>query len=169
MATLLDTGLLEYYVPLFSFIFIFAILYALLQKTKLLGGKSAVDFMVSLMITILVVLNSSALELANFMTTWSVVVVVILVFMVLMFFAWAKDGKTGLPASINIQAIIFWAFVIILAIGLTKVFGPVLTPYAENAPKSWVVLRTLFHPRVLGALLLLLIVNFVVKVLGSSK
>jgi hypothetical protein len=168
MATLLETGLLEYFVPFFSFVFIFLILYALLQKTKMLGGKSVIDFFVSMMITILVVLNTSAVELANFMSIWSVVVVIILVFLILMFSFWTKEGNLDLPDSIELGPIVFWTFIIILAIGLTYVFGPVLTPYAEGADPGRTVLRTLFHPRLIGALVLLWIIQNLVKVLKGD-
>lgn len=169
MATILDLGFLEFFVPLFSFIFIFVILYALLQRSGLLGGKTALDFIVSLFVTILVVLNSEALELANFLSVWSIVIIIVLVFILLIFFAWAKDGDLGIPEGIELSKFAFWAFVIVLAIGLTQVFGPVLTPYAEGADPNKVVLRTLFHPRILGALIILLIVGNLAKVLKSGE
>ena len=121
-----------------------------------------------MMITILVVLNTSALKLANFMSIWAVVVIVILVFLVLMVSFWTKEGDLELPEGLEFGPLIFWIFVIILAIGLTYVFGPVLTPYAEGADPSNTVLRTLFHPRLIGALVLLWIIQNLVKVLKTS-
>ena len=170
MATVLDIGAFEFFVPLISFIFVFLILFGILQKTKLLGGKSALDFVVSLMITLVVVINTSALALINFMSVWSVVVVVVLVFVLMMLFFWVKEGEGSLPGPAEfLPSMVFWVFVIILIIGITHVFGPVLTPYAEGASKEWVVLRTLFHPRIVGALVLLWIVVSLTKVVGSSK
>ncbi len=165
MATFLDVGILEYFVPLFSFIFIFLILYALLQKTKILGGKSAIDFIISLMVTLLVVLSSSAVELAKFMSIWGAVVAVILVFLFIMVSFWAGEGHAGLPNDMDIKSIVFWVFIIILAIGLTQVFGPVLTPYAEGADPNRTILRTVFHPRIVGALFLLIIIANLAKLL----
>ena len=166
MATLLDLGFLEFFVPLISLVFVFCVLFGILQKTKLLGGKKAIDFFVSLTITILVVLNTQALELAQFMSVWSVVIIIIFVMMVLIFFAFVKEGEYNLPETAGAAPkILFWAFIVILVIGLTQVFGPIFTPYAEDAPKSWVVLRTLFHPRVLGAILILLIVQKLVNII----
>ncbi len=165
MATFLDIGILEYFVPLFSFIFIFLIVYVLLQKTKILGGKSAVDFIISMVVTILVVLSSSAVELANFMSVWSVVVIVVLVFLFIMVSFWAGEGHGGLPEDMDIKGIVFWVFIIILAIGLTKVFGPVLTPFAEGADPNRTILRTIFHPRIVGAIFLLIIIANIAKLL----
>jgi hypothetical protein len=165
MATFLDIGILEHFVPLFSFIFIFLILFGLLQKTKLLGGRSAIDFIVSVMITILVILSSSAVELARFMSVWGVVVAVILVFLFIIMSFWADEGKMGLPGDMDVKGIVFWTFIIILAIGLTQVFGPVLTPYAIGADPGRSVLRALFHPRVVGAIFLLIIIANLAKLL----
>ncbi|MBT3690908.1 hypothetical protein HOG16_01535 [Candidatus Woesearchaeota archaeon] len=165
MATFLDLGILEHLVPLFSFVFVFLIIYALLQKLKLLGGKSAIDFLVSLTVSLLVILSSSAIELARFMSVWGVVVIVILVFMFIMMSFWAKDGDLGLPEDMDVKGIVFWIFIIILAIGLTQVFGPVLTPYAEGADPSRTILRTIFHPRIVGALFLLIIIGNLAKLL----
>ena len=166
MATLLDLGFLEFFVPLASLLFVFFVLFGILQKVKLLGGKKAIDFFVSLTITILVVLNTQALQLAQFMSIWSVVIIIIFVFLILIFFAFVKEGEYNLPSSAGIAPkLVFWAFIIVLAVGLTQVFGPIFTPYAEDAPKGWVVLRTLFHPRVLGAILILLIIQKLVNVI----
>lgn len=168
MATVLDIGVLEHFIPLFSFLFVFLIVYALLQKLKLLGGKSVIDFLVSLVVSILVVLSSSAVELARFMSVWGVVVTIILVFLFIMMSFWAGEGKMGLPVDMDIKSIVFWVFIIILAIGLTQVFGPVLMPYAEGADPSRTVLRTIFHPRIVGALFLLIIVGNLAKFLKHS-
>ncbi len=165
MATFLDLGILEHFVPLFSFLFVFLIIYALLQKLKLLGGKSAIDFLVSLTVSLLVVLSSSAIELARFMSVWGVVVIVILVFLFIIMSFWAGEGHVGLPEDMDVKGIVFWIFIIILAIGLTQVFGPVLTPYAEGADPSRTILRTIFHPRIIGALFLLIIIGNLAKLL----
>ncbi len=163
MATFLDIGMLKNLVPLFGLLFVFFILFGLLQKTKLLGGKQLIDFFVSLIISILVLLTDSATELINFMSVWLAVVMIILVVLIIMFSIWLKEGETGLPIA-GIKGILFWVFIIILIIGLTNVFGPIFTPYAAGSSESWVTLRTLFHPRVIGAVVLLLIIVNLIKV-----
>jgi|TARA_Y100000310_G_scaffold341734_2_gene441840 hypothetical protein len=165
MATILDIASLEFLIPLFHFIFISVILYAILQKTKLLGGKSGSDILVSIMLTILVMFTSSALDLAIFMSVWSVVILVILIFLVLLFSFWSKEENFGMP--LNIKSLVFWIFIIILIVGLTKVFGPIFTPYSGD-DGNLTVLKTLFHPRVIGALVFLIIISNIVKIFKSN-
>jgi len=165
MATVIDFGFAEFFVPLFSMIFIFLIVYAILQKTEMLGGKQVTDFAIALFLSILVLFSNSALELTKFMAVWLVVILVILVFMILAFSFWSGDSHLGFDKDLDIKGILFWVMIIVLAIGLTQVFGPVLTPYASGADPSRVVLRTLFHPRVIGAVILLIIVSNLAKLL----
>jgi hypothetical protein len=169
MATLLDAGLIEIFVPLVTMIFVFLVCYAILQQSKILGGKNITDFFIALMVSILVFFSSSALELTKFMSVWLVVVLIIIIFMVIIV-SFFKDhaGESesmGFPADLDIKGIVFWALIIVLAVGLTQVFGPILTPYAADADPNHVILRTLFHPRLIGAVILLIVISNLAKLL----
>ena len=120
------------------------------------------------MISILVFFSSSALELTKFMTVWLVVVLIIIIFMILVVTLFKEHGEKeafGFPDDFDIKTLIFWVLIVILAIGLTQVFGPVLTPYAADADPGHVILRTLFHPRVIGAVILIIIISNLAKLL----
>ena len=53
MATLWDAGLIQYLAPVLVFILIFVIIYALLQKSKILGGVQKLDFIAALIVALL--------------------------------------------------------------------------------------------------------------------
>jgi len=167
MATFLDVGLAEVVVPLVTMIFVFLICYAILQQSKMLGGKNIIDFFVALMVGILVFFSSSALELTKFMSVWLVVVLIIIIFMIIIlsFFKNLDEGNMGFPDDMDIKGLIFWVLIIVLAVGLTQVFGPVLTPYAAGADPDRTILRTLFHPRMIGAIVLVIIIANMAKLL----
>jgi hypothetical protein len=44
-----------------------------------------------------------------------------------------------------------------------------LTPYAEGADPNRIILRTIFHPRVMGAVFLLIIISNIAKLLKFGK
>jgi hypothetical protein len=164
MATFLDAGgvdVLRYFMPGFTFIFVLIILYAILDKTGLLGKNKAFNAIVSFIIALTVLFSGSALELINFITPWFAVIIVVSVMAVLLLSFYVKEGGDLDLGPIPVLAMIFAG--IVLIIGITNVFGPVFTPYAEGAGAGWVALRTLFHPRVLGAFLILLIAAFTIK------
>jgi hypothetical protein len=172
MATLLDGGLIEIFVPLVTMIFVFLVCYAILQQSKILGGKNITDFFIALMVSILVFFSSSALELTKFMSVWLVVVLIIIVFMIMIVTFFKEHGEKeaiGFPDDLDIKGIIFWTLIIVLAVGLTQVFGPVLTPYAADADPNSVILRTLFHPRLIGAVILLIVIANLVKLLKHES
>ena len=173
MATLLDAGLIEIFVPLATILFVFLICYAILQQSKILGGKSITDFFIALMVGILVFFSSAAVELTQFMAVWLVVVLIIVIFLVLtvsFFKEHDNESKSlGFPPDLDIKGIIFWALIIVLAVGLTQVFGPVLTPYAAGADPNRVILITLFHPRLIGAVILLIVIANLAKLLKHQS
>jgi len=168
MATLLDVGLIEVFVPLVTMIFVFLICYAVLQQSKMLGGRHIIDFFVALMVSILVFFSSSALELTKFMSVWLVVVLIIILFMIIILSLFKEHGDKaalGFPDDLDIKTIVFWVLILVLAIGLTQAFGPVLTPYANDADPNRVILRTIFHPRIIGAVVMLIIIANMAKLL----
>ena len=48
MATVLDLGILEFFKPIFTFGLVFAIVYAILDKFKLLGDSKLAKLLISL-------------------------------------------------------------------------------------------------------------------------
>ena len=54
MATILESlGFIEFFLPVFSFLFIFVIVYAVLDKFKLMGESKAVKVIAALSIALL--------------------------------------------------------------------------------------------------------------------
>ena len=164
MATFLDLGgvdLLEYFMPVFIFILVFVILYAILDKTGMLGKNKALNIILSFIVALTVLFSGASMDLINFVTPWFAVILVVSVIAVLVLsFAVKKGGDLDLR-PVPVLAMIFAG--IVLIVGITQVFGPVFTPYAEGADPGWTALRTLFHPRLLGAFLILFVASIIIK------
>lgn len=164
MATFLDLGavdFLRFFLPIFTFIFVFVVMYALVDKTGLLGKNKSLNVIFSLIVSLTVLFSGSAVDLINFVTPWFAVIIVIAVLGVLLLSFYLKEGAELKLRFIPTLAMIFAG--IVLVVGITQVFGPVFNPYSPDADSNWYALRTLFHPRILGAFLILLVAGLTIN------
>jgi len=170
MATVMDFGLLEYFIPVFTFLLVFVLAYALLQKNKLLGGNSKLDFIASFAVAILTLFTGNAIGLINYMTPWFAVLIVFAVFIFLIPLAFGWKEKDIWPSIGGKNGVIIVSFLIFI-MAMTYVFGDVFNPYSEGVDgeestgaRSQIdeINKTIFHPRVLGAVFILLFASFTV-------
>ena len=159
MATFLDIGLLEYFLPVFSFILILVLLYAILQKTKLLGGKSGIDFAVSVFITLIATLSGRTIDFINVSIPWFVLLIIAVILIFIVTSIGLKGEILDIPYLKNV--VLFASLIIILA-SLNFVFGPF---NAANYP----IIETILHPRILGAILMMIIIAGIVKVVVKNS
>jgi hypothetical protein len=151
---------------LFSFILIFILLYAILQKSKVLGGRVWIDITISLVLSLVAMFSGSVFDVINIATPWFVLLMVMLVFLALVASFAFKGGVTEMPMF---KIFALWLPLIIIVWSMTAVFGPILTPYSAGANSEWEALRTIFHPRIIGAIVMVVIVLFTVKVVVQNK
>ena len=159
MATFLYIGLLEYFLPVFSFILILVLLYAILQKTRLLGGKPGIDFAIGVFITLIAMLSGRTMDFINVSIPWFVLLIVAVVLIFIVTSIGLKGEILDIPYLKNI--ILFVSLIIILA-SLNFVFGPFTAT-------SYPILETIFHPRILGAILIVLVIAGIVKVVVKNS
>jgi len=104
------------------FLLIFAVVFAILQKTKILGeGKRQIDAIVALVIGLMVVAFAQAVDIIVFlMPVLGVSIVVVLVFMIL-FGSVFKEGEfkmhTGIKWIVGILAVIVIAITLLVLTG----------------------------------------------------
>jgi hypothetical protein len=122
----LDISGLKFFMPVFSFLFVFVIVYAILAKTKIIGESKFVHLLISFIISI-VFMSVSSMELyVREIIPWFAVLIVI-VFLVLLVAGFStkklEDIMTPTFAWIAIAVLI-----IIFLIAAIQVFNPVLHP-----------------------------------------
>ena len=67
---------------------------------------------------------------------------------------------------------IYLLAIIIVLVGLSQVLGPVFSPFQEAEGERTIgkeILRTIFHPRLLGALFILVIAAFAVSSIAKAE
>jgi len=166
MATIMDIGLLYYFLPLITFLFVFALVYAVLDKTKMLGENVSLNFVAALTIALLTLFVGRITNLIQFIVPWFVFLFVFfgLLFVGLMFLGIKEET---IWRNLSIWTVIIMSFFLLL-LGIIQVYGDVLSPYVGNNATKTIAgetMKTLFHPRVLAALFILLVAALTIRFL----
>lgn len=184
MATILDVGLVQYFQVIYPVLFVFALVFALLQKTKALGDKAvAVNLIIASMVSFIIILSDSAVKLLNFMIPWFVVAFIFFVLLLLIYQIFGADEKLlkdTLMKDKSIVWVIIGIAIVIMIAGFANVFGQSLVEQAgaggEIVTEGGVatgdfqqnIYATLFHPKVLGLIILFVIAIAAVALLSSG-
>ena len=170
MATILQNlGFLEFFLPVFSFLFIFALVYAVLDKFKLMGENKWLKLIVSFSIALLFLFSKDTLRFVEFITPWFVVLIVLALFILSLFmFMGLKEGDLEKTAK---DPIVYWTVLVIIIILLIIAIGEVFTfvaPDDQTGTPPTEGLRAVTHPRTLGAIFLLIVAAFAVKFISTG-
>ncbi len=177
MATILDTGLISFLLPVFVFLFILVVIYAILGKTELFGKtQTTLNLLAAICVAAVSVFAGNMIKVIGSIIPWIVFIALVLVLVFAIYMAFGKKEKEiwdtfGGPTVITV-IIIF-----IVLIGLIAVFESDITPFSGTSQVSSdgkivqgqnvknEVIATLTHPRLLGALFLLMVTVFTAKLL----
>jgi hypothetical protein len=172
MVTLLDTGLLEFLLPIFSILFVYAILFGVLQKSKFISESGNINGWVAFFLAALFAIMPGAMQFISVIAPWFVVMLLIAFSFVLIFlFLGVKLEKiTEITQS---DATVRWTIiilsVIILIAGLTSVFGPLFgTPTSDGGGMGREIQRSVFDPKVLTTVFVLLIAGQAVRLISQK-
>lgn len=188
MVTFLDLGLLEYFSVIFPALLIFAIVFAILTLTKVLGENKLIIALVSLALGFMALLSEDVVAIINYMSPWFVLVLVFVILLILIYRtlgATEKDVGDFIRTDKPVKWIIFAVGAVIFLVALGTVLGERIGPYLGDQPDanvttediqsgvatgSWSqnVGATLFHPKILGVLLIVLIAAFTIAILGMK-
>lgn len=175
MANLLDLNLVGFLAPIIILIFIWTLVFALLNKLKLFGDNKGMNGLIAVCVGLLVIINVDiTLVLVNFIP-WVFAFLLLLVFIFMIFMFMGMDEKhltKMIKDEPTIWVPVLAAIVIMFLVSMTSVFGPFLQ--VTDKPGFWeVAKRTLFHPRILGALFIILVASQVIRAfeipVGKSK
>lgn len=179
MASVLDLGLIEYFLPAFTFLFVFVLSYAILDKFKLLGDNKGVKLVAAFSLSTLIFFSSGVVELINKMTPWFFVFVIFTMFIIalFMFMGVKEDSIVKTVGSTQVVWTVIIIAIILFIVALVQVFGDVMSPYNSLEEDTGSVnvntvsssggtvektrgsesMKTLVNPKVLGVLFLLVI------------
>lgn len=185
MATFIETlGLLNYFSGLFAAILVFAIVFALLHQTRILGESKAIQALIAVVLAILVLIYPDLVNLINFMAPWFVLV---FVFLIMLLMVWRIFGVSEQSISEFVlgDRTVNWVLVtiglLILLAGIFNVFGQRALDQQGSGTSSGTeagsgddnqfesnLFTTLFNPKIMGVVLVFAIAIFSIAFLGGS-
>lgn len=171
MATLLDTGLLGYVAPIFSFLLVYAVIYAILLKSKIFGENNLINSVIPLAVSVIFLLMPGAVDFINFITPWFVVLLLVgfAVALLFLFLGAEKNTVQGWMSNPTIYwtALIFG--MIIIVAGLTHVFGNFFgQPDTGSGSIGSEVQFSIFNPKIIATIFILIIATFAIKFISEE-
>ncbi|MEK6857492.1 MAG: hypothetical protein AABX39_02800 [Nanoarchaeota archaeon] len=179
MATPLDLGLLKQFDVLFPFLFVLVIVFAVLYRTTTFKEKPGLAAIIAFLLAIMTVVSPVApiaTKSINLMAPGFIILFIFITFLMLVYqtFGVKEESITKLITdseySNTIVMILLVISVIIAAGAISKSYSEekqftklteigTITPSAEES-EFW---QTVFHPKILGTVLFLLIALFTVQ------
>ena len=128
MATVLDTSLLNFFQPLFIFLIVFALVYGILEKTKMFGeGKGALHLIIAICLSLITIVVRPISNVFGSILPWFVLVfaIILFIFMIYGFFGIESKRVWGMIGYTPLLLIL----VLIVLIVLATTFESKLSPY----------------------------------------
>jgi len=194
MATFLDISILGHFTAVFTFLLVFVILFGMLEVFKLFGdGHRGLHAMIALAVGFIVIFSKGVVTVIQTFTPWFVIVILLIffiIFAVRMFGVSAAEVTEGFHHnSVILTFILIFAAIIILfslgaGFGQTSLEqgvqpGTLVTTNTTNVTVnpgststnnfSQNMYNTIYNPKVLGLLLIMLIAVIAMLFLTSRE
>lgn len=171
MATFLDVSVLSLVTPIFVFLLIFVLVYATALKTKILGENNALIVTAALSVSVIAMFAGSSVP--QFITNtvpWIVALFIGLLFLIFIYLFLGGSSEKEIMEQLGLKWVVFVILIVIVFIGLVQVIrlSPLQQGNATQDTFKQEVVSTLVHPRILGALFLMIIASFSVKLLTDQ-
>ncbi|MBT3297401.1 hypothetical protein HN385_00595 [archaeon] len=183
MVSVIDLGLVNYFSIIFPFLLIFSLVFAILQKVKIIGDSPVINAVVAFSAAMLAILSDTVVAMIVFIAPWFVVVFVFLILLLMAFqILGAKDADLALAVrDKSVQWVILGIAIVIILAGFGNVMGQDLLEQSQQTGETVDssgeltdsgdfdenLMTTLFHPKVLGLIVLFGIAIFSVALLTN--
>ncbi len=180
MATFLDVGFLEYFTPLFVFILVMVIVWALLEKIQFFPKNTPANLMIAFILGVLFILIPELNTIISLVTPWFVVLVIFLLIIILVFmFMGVKEDFIGTVfGGENPNLVVVWTVLVLCMVifgyAFTQVYGEQVhnITAGENTNDNGDLVQNIgqifFTPKVLGMFFLLGIAALVIRFVSAS-
>ena len=149
-----------YFMPIFAFLLVFIVVYALLVKTEVLGGSQPIMLFVSFILSAFFIIETSLVEFVQFSSAWFSVGVIGLFFLIVVL---AFIPGIDIGAFFGKNDWFAWA-----VLGVVVVFFITSAAYVFNWVTSWGMIQSWFDTEWFGMILLLVIAGIVSFVLTKK-
>ena len=169
MATFLDVTGLQYFSSFFIFIFVWLVVYAVLLYSKILGDNKFIHALIGFILAWLVLISPLATGAIQYIAPWFglVFVLVILITVLLKVFG-ASPLEIEAYAQLKTGAMVI--IILILVVGVLSYVREqtVIPGEAEKDIDYSKTVSIIFHPKVIGAVFVLVIAVFTIALLAGK-
>ncbi len=116
MVAPIDIGFIGYFLPIFSFLLVFIVIYAILQKTQILGENSTVSLFISFIMASFFIVEVQLVDFVAFTSSWFAVFVILLFFLFIALAFVPGDDSLAFLSAKNWFSWVLLAFIIIFFI-----------------------------------------------------
>lgn len=183
MATILDVSLLSRFSAIFAFLFVLVFAYGILSFSKFFGGSKALQIFLAFLISVFVLLTPRIGQVFLLTVPWLTFFFIMIAFILLaykMFGVTDMDFHTLIKNERGLVWTILSIVILLMIWGVVQVYG---TPYIPGAGEGGAGAGTdaaaggftstmgaiFFHPKVLGAIFLLLMAVFAIGILAGES
>ncbi len=182
MASIFTSNLMEFIMPIFIFIFVYAISYALLSSRKFLGENKGVHAIVSLVFAFFISTTAFNFAFIQYFVPSVVLILIVIVFTLLLAQLLGfkeMDIITNIFGSEkNASWFVFIVIIIVLVSILSSIYGPTLlehgasdgnqTELTEENQFTENLMKSFFNEKVLGLVLIFLVAFFAMKFISNT-
>ena len=183
MASVLDLGLIEYFVPAFVFFLVLVFVWALLEKVQFFGDNKFANMVIALCMAFLFVIVPGVRDIVSLSIPWFVILFLFLFLLISVFMFMGVEKGTiatvfGQGSSNEINYAVIWTVLVIaLAImgyAFTQVYGDEIhniTGDADSTEEGDLVTnigQILFTPKILGMMFLIALAGFAVRFISAT-
>ena len=180
MVVFLDVSIIKNFSAVFTFILVFVIIYGLMQSLKILGEeRNGSHALIAVVVAFMVSMSSGVTTVLQTFTPWFTILIIVIFFILFAVRIFGVDTATITKTFMNKTSIMTWVLVItavILLFSLGAGFGQTsleegqkngtttsvvtgnVTSTTNTGSFSQNLYNTLYHPKVLGLILIMLIV-----------
>jgi hypothetical protein len=170
MVSLFDAGLGEFLIPVFIFLLIYAIVYAVLKRVGIFGDSMNVNAIVAFVLASLFAITPGAMEFVSVIAPWFIVMVLVAfsIMLVFMFGGYKMDTIENIFRDATVYWTILIFSIIILVAGLTAVYGPFFLGGGPSTGEGGAggIHSTIFNAKVLTTVVMLIIFAFAIRLLS---
>lgn len=175
MATPLDAGagLLAAFKPVFVWLLVFTMMYALLSKINFFGAKNdhnpTFHLLIAFVIATLFVMTPGLTQVVGTAAPWVMVLILVIIF-IMFIFMFAGVSEKNITENIFMDSTYIW-IVVLLVLGifgfaLSQVYGEAVQSVTDSQGDKGVlfdVAQIIFSPKLLGMLLIMVIASQTIR------
>ncbi len=168
MATFLDITGLQHFSSFFVFIFVWLAVYAILTYARVLGDNKGINIVIGLIIGLLVLFSPIATGTIEYIAPWFAVIFIFVIFATM---ALKMFGASGIESLGSLRIVTVIVILVVLVVGaLSYVRQQISVPGENETSIDYSKTTTiLFHPKILGALFILIIAVFAIVLMAGKQ